>query len=259
MCSDFFARNAREVLEAFWKERSPEAALKRQQDFLALFSEACVSHDLTTLKSLPLASNGFKDFDALVVNLPLLYARQTIFHQSFCIIPRSDDGTFTWTSEQMSQMFDNTMQHIHDIPDITRQTASLGFLLRASQWELARAYYLAFYWFTTIGPQLASSLVHQVQTGYEDIRDPTPLQKLANHICEYVHKKYDGLGMLSSHLSPGVTLLMCWFRYTDTGDATSRPIRHHSWAGVRSSPSSQNPQPQDSSSEEIPTGEDSVY
>ena len=190
MYSDFLERNAREVIEIFWEGRLPEKAHENKQAILGLFSEQQVSTDLEGLKAFPLGSGGAKGkarkINTLSTDLPLQYAQQSLIQQSFRIIPQSDENTFIWDSKQMVQTFASVVKLISDIPGAGAQTSQLAFMLRASQWELTRAYYLTFYWFTTIGPQLVSALVDRVQTGHHSLEHSTPLEKLADHICRYI-------------------------------------------------------------------------
>lgn len=196
------ARNAREAIETFWERRLPGEAKQKKKALLALFSEERVSADLNTLKALfkaPGSAKGANTWNTLPANIPLYYAEQNLILQSFSIMPRDEDGTFIWDSDRLSQAFSSVLQGLHSIPNIVDSTSRLTFMLRASQWEHTRAYYFAFYWFATVGPQLVSTLIHRVQSGYEKLQNPTPLEKLANHICQYVHAANKKEGMSLSH------------------------------------------------------------
>jgi hypothetical protein len=188
--SNPFCRNARAKVESFWLERLPQTATEKKEAILALFSEEKISQDLDTLKgnsAKPIHGKGkTKDTEAFIKNIPLLYAMQTSIRELFNIIPQADDNTFDWDGGQMSQVFTNTTHAIHQIPTIANQVSSFTFLLSASHWELARAYYLSFYWFSTIGPQLVSTLVHWFQSGSEHLKNERPLEKLAHHVCQYI-------------------------------------------------------------------------
>ena len=123
----------------------------------------------------------------LTTNISLQYAKQSTIHQLFDTIPRGGDDTLDLSNNQMFHAVQNAIEAVRDIPQLERQTPRLHFLLQASQWEHARAYYLIFYWFNTIGPQLAMTLTRQAESCYIDLKEGTPLQKLARHVYWHVH------------------------------------------------------------------------
>ena len=169
----------------------PKEALEGTEAILKLFSEKQVSTEIDALKAFSTGKGNTSGVNPPSSILPLNYAQQSLIHESFSLLPRSDDGIFTWDSKLMSHAFSNVVQLVQGIPPIADQTSETQFLLRAGQWELARAYYLVFYWFSTIGPQLVSTLINQVQTGYQGIAVPTSLEQLADHICRYVRAGKD--------------------------------------------------------------------
>lgn len=177
LSSDVLVRNAHEVIETFWTNWLPQKAVEKKQTFLTLFSEEQVLGELAKLKDFSPTPDSTKGntggIHALSVNLPLRYAAQTIVQQSFSIIPHGNDNIFDWDDKQMSQAFENAVSIIHDIPKISDQTADLKFLHMACQWEHACAYYLAFFWFTTVGPQLASTVVSRIKLGSPLLRFQT--------------------------------------------------------------------------------------
>lgn len=164
--------------------------MSRKENVLALFSKECVLQEVERFQELSKLQSvmiGTVDsLQAFYSNLPLLFAMQSSIRQSFNIIPQDDDNSFDWDSGQMTEAFNNAVQIVGDIPTFNAQTTCLELLLKASKWETARAYHISFYWFVTIGPQLASALVNKFQTNPTKLKDGLPLEKLAYHICEYV-------------------------------------------------------------------------
>lgn len=184
--SDAQTRNAREIVDTFWKSRMPQRASENQQAILELFSETHVAADLEALKVNPSAQLGGSDMDNLSTNLALRYASQSSVHQSFVIIPQGADNTLDWDDKQMVKAMDDIVSVVQEIPVITVQISCLQFPLRASQWECARAYYLTFYWFNGVGSQLALALVSKSQDLNGAPAGAMPLEQLSSHIIRYV-------------------------------------------------------------------------
>lgn len=184
--SDPLTRCASEVVDEFWKSRLPEVVFENRRAVLGLFSETRILADIEALKSSSRTQPSCSSMDDLSKNLAFRYANQSTISQSFAIDPHSADNVSNWTDVQMARALNNIVCVVNGIPEITDQATKLRSLLRASEWDCTRAYYLAFFWFNGTGSRLALASVSQFQALNGIPTEATPLQRLTCHVILHV-------------------------------------------------------------------------
>ena len=184
------ARNAREAVNDYWVKKLGDLALGKRQSLLELFSETTLLKELRDLRMhagvWDHKSHSAGDLSRIQATIPLQHAKQTLVWGLLDIV--SQDGNNRLNFDDMShitQVFDQVAGTLQSASDIGVQTSQLELLTTASKWQFARIFHLCFYWFTTVGPQISSTLISQVSAYTEDSA-VTPLEKLAQHIFKYI-------------------------------------------------------------------------
>jgi len=184
--SDHLTRCASEVVDEFWKSRLPEVAFENRRDVLGLFSETRILANIEALKTNSRTQPSCSSMDDLSKNLAFRYANQSTISQSFAIDPHSADNASDWTGGQMARALNHIICAVNGIPEITDQATRLRSLLRASEWDCTRAYYLTFFWFNGTGSRLALASVSQFQALNGIPTEATSLQQLTCHVVLHV-------------------------------------------------------------------------